>query len=123
MRVVNYIAALTMLAAGTGVVATQSFSKLDGSYLMWGKTLIDPPANEKVDRVLLDITGRAAKDIFEAMPGRGVRPECGPEKSGAFPRSKAAGGLRCTQIAIADFQCSVAIVLATGTTAPGEDPC
>ena len=123
MRGSNIITAAAMLVIGTGIATTQTFTKLDGSYLMWGKTLIDPPENEKVDRVILDITGRAAKEMFDAMPGVGARPECGARTAGALPRSKTSGGLRCTQIATANFQCSVAIVLATGATAIGEDPC
>lgn len=123
MRLVGYIAAFSMLALGAGVAGTQSLSKLEGSYALWGKTLIDPPEHEQLDRVILVITGKAAKDVFEAMPGAGVRQECGDVVSGAFPRWKVAGGLRCTRIAEAEFQCTVAIVLATGATASGEDPC
>jgi len=93
----------------------QNFKKLDGSYAIASKTILDPPPDEKKDRVLLFIKGRGARDIYEGIPGPGKKDVCGDN---VFRKS--AGDLECTKdVKLGEYVCGIGILLQTGATAPG----
>ncbi|MRW83864.1 hypothetical protein GJ698_07110 [Pseudoduganella sp. FT26W] len=68
------------------------FKKLDGTYAITGRSLIDPPSGEKEDRVVFIVEGRAAKDIYNGIQAL-------PQKSACDSKVylKTAQSLACTK--------------------------
>jgi hypothetical protein len=112
MRSALFLAAV-LTAAASGLKA-QEFKPITGQYGIASKTILDPPPGEKKDRVLLFIHGSGARDVYEAMPGRGRNDACG---GGLL---KSAGGLACSKSTDGNYQCSLGVLLATGATVQGS---
>ena len=93
----------------------QEYRRFEGQYRVGSKTISDPPPGEAKDRVYLLLTGKSAKDIYDAMPGKAVKDPCGENL-----RSKNAGGFQCVKDGGGEVSCSVAITLNRGETAPGS---
>lgn len=107
------VVALIALSCVPAAVAQQDgYTKLDGSSLtITGKYAIDPPPDQKNDRVGFFLIGEAAKRIYDAMPAKPKNDEC---EQGM--QSKEAGSLSCSKLK-GDYVCMVGILLATGQTA------
>ena len=102
------------IAFGSSLTA-QDFKTLEGQYAMSSKTLLDPPIDEKKDRILLSIHGQGAKEIFDAMASPARMDKC----SGNL-QTKSAGGLECSKSTAGVFQCTVGVLLTTGATIKGR---
>ena len=102
------------IAFGSSLMA-QDFKKLEGQYAISSKTLLDPPTDEKKDRVLLSVHGQGAKEIFDTMASPAKMDKC----SGDL-QTKTAGGLECSKAASGVYQCTVGVLLKTGATIKGR---
>ncbi len=101
----------TFLCLPTFHSHAQEYRKLEGSYAIASATLIDPPKNEKKDRVVLFIDGAAAKEIYDGMAGEAKKFACSDEML-----LKTSGNLTCTKES-GIYACHVAILLSSGNTA------
>jgi hypothetical protein len=106
-------------AAAISLLATPSAAteprKLDGQYWIGSKTILDAPRGEKKDRVYFSLSGKAARDMYDAMPAKPVRRAC---DEGAWV--KEAGDLQCVKSGPTNVMCSLAVTLDRGRTAPGS---
>lgn len=96
-----------------------TFAKLEGEYSITTKDIVDPVPEDRRDRVALSITGKGAKEIFDAMPAQALRVSCDGARSNTLPPTKRAGGMECTGDAAKGYVCTVAIMLDSGRTARG----
>jgi hypothetical protein len=96
-----------------------AFSKLEGEYSVTTKDIVDPVPEDRRDRVVLSITGKSAKEIFDAMPAQALRVSCDGAKNNAVPPTKKAGGMECTGNEAKGYVCTVAIMLDSGKTTRG----
>jgi hypothetical protein len=113
-RLLTFSFAVIAIALGPSLMA-QDFKKLEGQYAISSKTLLDPPTDEKKDRVLLSIHGLGAKELFDTMASPAKKDKC----SGDL-QTKSAGGLECSKSAGGTYQCTVGVLLTTGTTVKGR---
>jgi hypothetical protein len=113
-RPLRLLLVVVAIALGPSLMA-QDFKKLEGQYAISSKTLLDPPTDEKKDRVLLSIHGQGAKDIFDTMASPARTDKC----SGDL-QTKSAGGLECSKSAAGVYQCTVGVLLTTGATIKGR---
>jgi hypothetical protein len=97
--------ALVALPAGS----QDSTRTLTGSYAIAGKEAVDPPPGQPNDTHLqLFLTGRAAKDLYNALKVKATPDEC----TGHNARSKFQGGIACTmQEGGKEYECSFAVDL------------
>ena len=112
-----FSAGALVLALGlAGAAGAEDYKPLEAQYKIGSRTVLDPPAGEKKDRVYLWLSGEGAKAMYEAMPGKALKDYCGEDGASA----KQAGGLLCTKSRDGEASCSVAITLDRGRTAPGS---
>lgn len=68
--------------------------QLAGTYRLGGKTFYDPPVNEPQDtHMYFQITGAAAKDLYEKMKTKPIANQCGDEGT----QTKVVGSMKCTR--------------------------
>lgn len=96
-----------------------AFSRLEGEYSITTKDIVDPLPADRRDRVVLSITGKGAKEIFDAMPAQALRVSCDGRKDDTLPPTKKAGGMECTGDSSTGYVCTVSIMLDSGRTARG----
>jgi hypothetical protein len=116
-KLLSQIAELLTLHETTYVSSSGSIIGGDfaGAYRIAPADMIDPAPDDKPDRVGIYISGDAAKNIYEMMPGPTRRIKCHEELG---PPTKIAGGLECSFDKQRDsYFCSVAVKLDTGKTA------
>ena len=86
---------LVLLVASSVALAWQ-YKPLSGSYRIGGQTVYDPPENEaKNTHFYFELTGTAAKDLFEHMKVAPVADVC----ADSGEKTKRIGEMRCTQAA------------------------
>lgn len=112
------IAALAVSSLAIGIEQSGDFEELDATYAITSENMTDLPPDDRPDRVLVWVTGKGAKDIFDAMPGIAVLVDCEGSATPAAVR-KTAGGLECTVIRGTEYLCTVAIMLGSGNTDQG----
>ena len=105
-------AVMAVALAGGASAASDELKPLEAHNRIASRTILDPPPDEKKDRVAIHIGGRGAREIFDAMPAA-ARMACGDESL----RAKTAGGLVCVRSQDGETDCSVAITLDQGRTA------
>ena len=105
-------AVIAVALSGSASASPDEFKPLEAQYRIASRTILDPPPDEKKDRVAIHIGGRAAADIFDAMPAT-ARMVCDDETL----RAKTAGGLVCVRSKDGETDCSGAITLDQGRTA------
>lgn len=112
MKIISFIFSTTfaITANASGADSANGYMKVDGSYLIASKNLIDPAPTEKKDRAAFFLVGATAKDMYDHMPV--------PEKKDACSnalRTKTAGGLLCSKdITSNEYQCTFGVILKTG---------
>lgn len=91
-------------------VAAWQYQSLSGQYRIAGQTVIDPPPSEARDTHLhLELSGAAARDLYNAMKVAPKPDECADD--GAM--IKTAGEMQCLRSEDGkEFQCSFAIDIA-----------
>ncbi len=104
-----------VLVAAASCLEAQEFKPLAGQYAIASKSLVDPPPDEKKDRLLLWIQGSGAKDIFESMAGPARKDACNPDLV-----KRSAGALKCAKHADGDYLCTIGVLLTTGSTVKGS---
>ena len=104
--------ALSGVAVGVAVAQAGGHTKLTGFLSITGEYAIDPPPDQKIDRVGIHLTGEAAKRVYDAMPAKA---ENGCDDG---MRTKRAGSLSCFSDKGERYGCMVAVLLASGETRP-----
>ena len=105
---------LTALALAVLVAAPATaldVKPINGTYAVGSATLVDPPPNEKKDRLLLYLDGATAREMYDAMTAPARVSACDPDL-----RTKTAGALECSRSKAGDYNCSVGVSLLQGTT-------
>jgi hypothetical protein len=108
------ILAICILAAASSFAAAEElngYSHFSGKYKIGGKTVLDPPPDEKNDRVYLEFDAKASKAMYDSMPSKPTPSACSDDIL-----EKYAGGLMCLKHG-SDYSCTVAITLSSGKTA------
>lgn len=78
------------------VTGAREYQPLAGSYSIGGKTFYDSPDNEPNDtHIYFEVSGSAAKDLFESMKVHPIRGVCADD--GSF--TKRIKEMQCTQSA------------------------
>jgi hypothetical protein len=92
----------------------QNPDRLRGQMFIAGATLVDPPPDEpRRSHAYLEVTGDAARHLYETMPAHAVPDLCSPGR-----RFKQAGHLTCS-VGARDARCAFAIDLRDGALAAG----
>ena len=93
------------------------YQPLRGTYLIGGKTLIDPPTAEAHDtHFYLDLEGNAARDLYRALKAKAEDGICGEPGD----LTKRAGGVQCTRIKGGkEYHCAFGVELRTQNVVPG----
>jgi hypothetical protein len=111
----SMIALIALSGVAVGVAAAQvgGHTKLTGFLSITGEYAIDPPPDQKIDRVGIHLTGEAAKRVYDAMPAKAERDSCDDGM-----RTKRAGSLSCFSDNDQRYGCMIAVLLASGETRP-----
>lgn len=113
-------ASLALLVLASGSVASADYKPMAGQYAVSGPTLMDAPANEKQDRVVLFLEGNAARDVYRGMSAPATPKVCTPDGS----LTKEAGGVSCTFDAGDDtYVCWIGVRLDSGHAVHVDVPC
>jgi hypothetical protein len=87
---------IMVLAIASSLVMAATYNQLTGSYRIGGKTLYDPPENEPQNtRLYVELTGDAAKDLYQIMKVKPKPDVCDEEGT----LTKVVGNIRCTHSA------------------------
>jgi hypothetical protein len=114
------IALCAVLAVVSGSVAGAEYKPISGQYAISGPTLMDAPADENRDRVVLFLEGDAARDIYRGMSAPTKADVCTPD--GAV--TKTSGGVSCTFNAGNDtYMCWIGVRLDSGRAVHVDVPC
>jgi hypothetical protein len=104
----------TLLGALATPAQAGDYAKIEAQFMITGRDAVDPPPDQKKDRVALFLTGNGAKTIYEAMPGAPVAADACEQGL----KLKTSGALVCADHGGSDYACSVAILLKSGETRP-----
>jgi hypothetical protein len=109
-------AVLVLLSPAFAAGDMQNPDRLRGEMFIAGKTLVDPPTDEKRDtHAYMTVSGEAARRLFNTIKAPVKADLCQPGR-----RFKSVGHLRCSVGAkSADAQCDFSIDLASGTLGAG----
>jgi hypothetical protein len=110
-RVAAVAVALTVVVAAA---ATGGFVEIDAQYAIIGPVAVDPPPDQRKDRVALFLSGDGARAIYDSMPSM---PEDASDCEEGL-KLKTSGGLICGNHDGNSYSCSVAILLRSGATRP-----
>jgi hypothetical protein len=114
------IALLALLVLASGFVVSAEYKPMQGQYAISGPTLMDAPADEKQDRVVLFLEGDAARDVYRGMSVQAKPEVCTP--NGAL--TKQAGGMSCMFDASDDtYTCAIGVRLDSGRAVQLDLPC
>jgi hypothetical protein len=107
---------LVLLSPAFAAGDMQNPDRLRGEMFIAGKTLVDPPVDEKRDtHAYMTVSGEAARRLFNTMKAPAQADLCQPGR-----RLKSAGHLRCSVGAkAADAKCDFSVDLASGTLGAG----
>ena len=115
VRAARGLVTLSFLTAGllpwqASVAEPLTEAPLRGSYFWAGKTLVDPPPEERRDSHLyLELTGGAARDLYARLKARPMADPCGE----AGETLKAQGAIQCSRDARGrSYRCWLGIELA-----------
>lgn len=104
---------LALIGAGDPTPAPEpEYSELSGQLVIAGEELLDPPADQKPDRVGLFWSGEGAKRVYDSMTVKAVDGDACEEGM----KLKEAGGLICSSHSDGSYACSVGILLTSGKT-------
>lgn len=110
---------IVILLAGLPAAGAADWNELDGSYLVAGKDYLDPPDDApKNTHLFVQLHGRAAEDLFNAMPSEAAPDAC----TGGM--MKTAGQMACLHVRPSGetaerYECSFSIDLARQTIEGG----
>jgi len=110
-----------ILAAAALVIATcasaADYQPLQGTYLIGGTTLIDPPESEARDtHFYVDLEGDAARDLYNAIKAKAQQGVCGE----AGDLTKRLGNVQCTKVKSGkEYHCAFGVELRTQHVVPG----
>jgi hypothetical protein len=110
MKIFLAIAAVTFAAFAVSAPAAD-YKPLQGTYMVGGKTLIDPPESEPQDtHFYIDIEGSAARDLYKALKAKAEAGVCG-ERGDLTKRS---GAVQCTMVKGGkEYHCAFGVELRT----------
>lgn len=101
------------LLATTLVARAQEYKPMESRYMLYSGAIGDSVAPSKSDtKMSLEITGRAAEDLFGQI-GADVRDACGTEEGSRF-RSKGNGSISCQYTRQDGYVCYLGVDLKKG---------
>lgn len=103
-------AAAAIVLLGAPLAEALDVKPLAGTYAIGSATLVDPPPDEKKDRLLLYLDGKTAREVYDAMEAPARASACDPDL-----RTKSAGALECSRSKAGEYTCSLGVSLARGT--------
>jgi len=107
MKIILAFAALVFAAAAPAA----DYKPLQGTYMVGGATLIDPPESEAQDtHFYLDLEGNAARDLYKALKAKAEAGVCGEPGD----LTKRNGGVQCTMVKGGkEYHCAFGVELKT----------
>ena len=85
---------VVLILVSSLAMAAVAYNQLTGTYRIGGKIFYDPPKNEPQDTHLyIQLTGDAAKDLYQTMQIKPKPDACGDEGS----LTKVVGNMQCTR--------------------------
>jgi len=107
MKIMLAIAALLFATSASGA----DYKPLQGTYMVGGATLIDPPESEPQDtHFYVDLAGNAARDLYKALKGKAESSVCGEPGD----LTKRNGGVQCTMVKGGkEYHCAFGVELKT----------
>ena len=110
-----------ILAIFASVVAASvlaaDYKPLQGTYMVGGATLIDPPESEAQEtHFYVDLEGNAARDLYKALKAKAVAGVCGEPGD----LTKRSGGVQCTMVnGGKEYHCAFGVELKTQRVVSG----
>jgi len=113
MKIILTIAAVMFAASASAA----DYKPLQGTYMVGGATLIDPPESEAQDtHFYLDLEGNAARDLYKALKAKAEAGICGEPGD----LTKRSGGVQCTMVKGGEeYHCAFGVELRTQNVVPG----
>ena len=113
MKIFLAFATLVFAAAAPA----SDYKLLQGSYMVGGATLIDPPETEAQDtHFYVDLEGNAARDLYKALKAKAEAGVCGEPGD----LTKRSGGVQCTMAKGGkEYHCAFGVELRTQNVVPG----
>ena len=113
MRIILAILAIACASTAAGA----DYRSLQGTYMVGGETLIDPPQSEAQDtHFYLDLEGTAARDLYKALKAKAQDGVCGEPGD----LTKRSGGVQCTMVKGGkEFHCAFGVELRTQRVVSG----
>lgn len=107
---------VALLVAGTQCIAAD-YQPLHGTYKIGGATLLDPPANEpQTTHFYVDLHGRTARDLYEALKAKAIDGVCGEPGD----LTKRSGSVQCTKVKGGkEYYCAFGIELRSNRVVSG----
>jgi len=107
MKIFLALATLVFAAAAPA----SDYKPLQGSYMVGGATLIDPPETEAQDtHFYVDLEGNAARDLYKALKAKAEAGVCGEPGD----LTKRSGGVQCTMAKGGkEYHCAFGVELKT----------
>ena len=113
MRIILAILAIACASTAAGA----DYRPLQGTYMVGGQTLIDPPQSEAQDtHFYLDLEGNAARDLYKALKAKAQDGVCGEPGD----LTKRSGGVQCTMVKGGkEYHCAFGVELKTQRVVDG----
>jgi len=113
MRIILAILAIACASTAAGA----DYRPLQGTYMVGGQTLIDPPQSEAQDtHFYLDLEGTAARDLYKALKAKAQDGVCGEPGD----LTKRSGGVQCTMVKGGkEYHCAFGVELKTQRVVAG----
>ena len=107
MKIILTIGAVMFAASASAA----DYKPLQGTYMVGGATLIDPPESEAQDtHFYLDLEGNAARDLYKALKAKAEAGICGEPGD----LTKRSGGVQCTMVKGGkEYHCAFGVELGT----------
>lgn len=93
------------------------YQPMHGTYKIGGKTLLDPPEGEpQTTHFYVDLQGRTARDLYDALTAKAVDGVCGEPGD----LTKRQGGVQCTKVKGGkEYHCAFGVELRTQKVVSG----
>ena len=91
------------------------FRELRGTMLISGASPVDPPPGEAKDRVLFNVSGPAAREMYDSISVRPHKDLCDDTSM-----TKSSGALECTRSSGGKYFCTFGLLLKSGEAVQGR---
>ena len=115
MKIVTFLAGLTLTLSCAGFADAQEFRPLTGRYALTSANMVDPTPGEKSDRVVVFIEGSAAEQMYMGMLQKPAKDRCVGDGL-----SKKSGNLVCSKLDSGKHFCTFGVGLKDGQIRNGR---